>query len=239
MNKKLFKRSTFYTILRVNSPEKFHSFLINQSILEYQNTQKGNLGSILALGSSHVEAENLIKFPFKKILLTGINPPDEKIKKIMEEDKRLSYEIADMEKLPFNNSSFDLVFVKEALHHLPKPILGFYEMLRVSKKAVVFIEPHETMIGNILEKFGISSKYETNQKGNLKFRDNYVFRWKEKEIIKILTVYYLESGYKVVFTRCWMSNRFNMQYPLLISFSIFLDGSFHLSHSTAEIILLV
>jgi ubiquinone/menaquinone biosynthesis C-methylase UbiE len=45
------------------------------------------------------------------------------------------------EALSFADRSFDYVFCKESLHHFPRPILSLYEMLRVSCKAVVIIEP--------------------------------------------------------------------------------------------------
>ena len=41
------------------------------------------------------------------------------------------------------DSSFDFVLCKESYHHFPRPPIAFYEMLRVSKKAVVLIEPVE------------------------------------------------------------------------------------------------
>ena len=33
---------------------------------------------------------------------------------------------------------------------------------------------------------------------------------------RILNSYYLESGYKLIISRCWMSNRYNVNYPSLI-----------------------
>ena len=139
-------------ILQVNSPMGFHSFFVDTAIKTYiENLEKNtSLGNILTLGASHVEAESLTKFPFKKIILTGIIPPDKKTMDIIKKDKRVSYEIENMEALSYKSSSFDLVFVKEALHHVPRPILGLYEMLRVAKKAVIFIEPGETFIGKTL-----------------------------------------------------------------------------------------
>lgn len=141
-----------------------------------------------------------------------------------------------MESLSYKSSSFDLVFAKEAIHHVPRPIQAVYEMLRVTKKAIIFIEPCETFIGKILEKLNLSSKYETNQAGNLNLRDNYIYRWNRKEIIKILNSYYLESGYKVIFSNCWMSNRYNMKSPSsiktfntlgwLMSFTPYSEGNY-------------
>jgi SAM-dependent methyltransferase len=204
-------------VMEINSSENFHDFFFRISINNlFKSNPMQKFESVLAIGANHVEARNLIKFPFKKIVLSGISEPDVKTMEIIKKDKRVSYVKQNMEKLTFSNRSFDLVFVKEAIHHIPRPILALYEMLRVAKKGVIFIEPQESCLGNILDKLNLSSKYEKNQMGNTKFRDNFVYRWRRKEIIKLLNSYYLESGYKVNFTSCWMSNRFNMKSKFLI-----------------------
>ena len=217
MNKIIEKIPNLRDVLQVNSPRNFHEFFVKDSINNYMRRLDKNspLGDILMLGTSHIEAEGLVKYPFRKIVLSGIMPADKKTLEVIKKDKRVSYEIEDMESLSYKSSSFDLVFAKEAIHHVPRPVLAIYEMLRVAKKAIIFIEPHETFIGKILEKLNIASKYEKNQDGNLNFRDNYVYRWSQGEIIKILNSYYLESGYKVIFSNCWMSNRYNIKLPSL------------------------
>jgi ubiquinone/menaquinone biosynthesis C-methylase UbiE len=47
------------------------------------------------------------------------------------------------EKLSFNDNTFDYILCKETYHHFPRPFMAVYEMLRVSKKAVVIIEPQD------------------------------------------------------------------------------------------------
>jgi ubiquinone/menaquinone biosynthesis C-methylase UbiE len=48
------------------------------------------------------------------------------------------------EYLSFEDDSFDFAFAKESLHHLPRPAMGIYEMLRVARRAALFIEPMAT-----------------------------------------------------------------------------------------------
>lgn len=224
MNKIFSRRAPLPEILRVDSSRSFHTFFFENSINLYKEKLKlkKDSGSILALGANHIEAEELTKFPFTKIVLSGINPPNEKTREVVKKDKRVSYVKQDIEKISFKTQSFDLVFVKEALHHVPRPVQGLYEMLRVSKKAVILIEPQESFFGNILSFFNLDSKYEKNQIGNSKFRDNFVYRWDKKEIVKLLNSYYLESGYKVYFKNCWMSNQFNIKFKSMIKLFNFL-----------------
>lgn len=47
------------------------------------------------------------------------------------------------EALSFPDESFDLVYCKESYHHLPRPYLALYEMLRVCREAVVLTEPND------------------------------------------------------------------------------------------------
>ena len=51
--------------------------------------------------------------------------------------------LQNVEKISFNDNSFDYVCCKEAYHHFPRPPLGFYEMIRVAKKGVIVIEPND------------------------------------------------------------------------------------------------
>lgn len=61
--------------------------------------------------------------------------------------------VENAEQLSFADNSFEVVFCKEAFHHFPRPYIALYEMLRVSKKAVVMIEPAERLVLN-----GVKSK---------------------------------------------------------------------------------
>ncbi|MEW5894403.1 MAG: class I SAM-dependent methyltransferase, partial [Candidatus Omnitrophota bacterium] len=56
------------------------------------------------------------------------------------------YRKENAESLSFQDLQFDYVFCKESYHHFPRPMLALYEMLRVSKKAVVLIEPNDDYI---------------------------------------------------------------------------------------------
>jgi ubiquinone/menaquinone biosynthesis C-methylase UbiE len=58
----------------------------------------------------------------------------------------LEYLSVNAEKINCPDNSFDYILCKEALHHMPRPILAIYEMLRVARKGVIFIEPHDPLI---------------------------------------------------------------------------------------------
>lgn len=51
------------------------------------------------------------------------------------------FSVENAEDLSFEDEAFDVVFCKESYHHLPRAVVGLYEMLRVAKHAVILIEP--------------------------------------------------------------------------------------------------
>jgi SAM-dependent methyltransferase len=54
-----------------------------------------------------------------------------------------SYAIQNAEQLTYNDGAFDYILCKESYHHFPRPYAALYEMIRVAKKAIVIIEPHD------------------------------------------------------------------------------------------------
>lgn len=206
MNKVTVTRRNVYDIFMINTHEKFHEYLIRDSLNSLFKTQN-SIESILAVGADHKEALLFKEFPFKKIKITGFNTPYDRLQRLVADSDAISYEQQNMENLTLETASFDVVFCKEALHHLARPVLGLYEMLRVCEKAVVLIEPYDTLIGKIFEFLKISSLYEKKQDGNINSRDNFVFRWNKRYLAHLLNSYYLESGYTLDIKLGWMSSR--------------------------------
>lgn len=56
------------------------------------------------------------------------------------------YRVENAEAMTADDGSYDAVFCKEAFHHLPRPWVGLYEMLRVARKVVLLIEPRDWAI---------------------------------------------------------------------------------------------
>ena len=84
----------------------------------------------------------------------------------------------DAESLTYDSDTFDYGFVSNGLHHLRRPHMGLHELLRCSKRGVVFIESQDSMLLNIRRIFGVRAK-------DFEPAGNYVYRWKRREIEKI------------------------------------------------------
>lgn len=77
----------------------------------------------------------------------------------------------DAENLSFLDSSFDYCVIKESLHHLPRPYMCIYEMLRVARRGIILIEPN----GDHCYKIG-NEQYESS--------GNYKYQFTLKELIQ-------------------------------------------------------
>jgi len=190
----------------------FHDYGIEHAIGRYRllrDEQGLGLGTVLSIGSTHREARRFVAHPFDEICLTGILDSDERLREIASADPRVRYEKQNCEHLGYASGSFDLVFCKESLHHLARPVQGLYEILRVCRGAALVLEPYDSQLNGLLRRLGLSTVYESNQLGNLDLRDNFVSRFSRKELEFLLKSLYLESGSSLELTLGWLSSRFN------------------------------
>ena len=116
--------------------------------------------------------------------------------KIAAENKLISnFQYANAEELPFENDRFDFSFCKQSYHHFPRPFIAVYEMLRVSKKAVMLVEPADWLpspfllrtlqkIKRKLKKL-IGLKNPHHEEGSFEKVGNYIYTISEREIEKM------------------------------------------------------
>jgi len=94
------------------------------------------------------------------------------------------------------DNAYDLIVVQDGLHHLPRPVTGFTEMLRIANKGIIVIEPYDSAIGNL-----IGTEWEVH--GN---STNYVFRWNKKLINQTVKSYLLKNYRTIKVIRFWDHN---------------------------------
>lgn len=82
------------------------------------------------------------------------------------------------EKLSFKDASFDWGAVKAGLHHLPRPMLGLYELLRVARHGIILMEGHDGLALRKIRRFWFSER-DWEESGN------YVYRFTQREIEKV------------------------------------------------------
>jgi ubiquinone/menaquinone biosynthesis C-methylase UbiE len=99
-----------------------------------------------------------------------------------------AYAVENAECLSLEDNAVDFVLCKEALHHFPRPPVGFYEMLRVARNAVVLIEPVEAAWRPLssLKTFA-KSVLRGDSDGQFEPSGNFVYRLSVREVFKMLT----------------------------------------------------
>ena len=229
-------------LLAIHDWDSFHQYLIVDALTTYANarTQAGlGLGSVLAVGANAHEASEFGAFPFESIVLAGIDDPDAATSAIIAEDPRFGYRHENGECMDLPSGTFDLTFCKEAAHHFARPVAGFYELLRLSRYAVVLIEPYDTAVGRLFERLGMASVSEVLQAEDEVTRDsiqlrcmnlgrnsNYVYRWNRRQLEMLLSSYYVDSGWSLDLKIGWMTGRLNCDSRAFVRAAATIAGRF-------------
>ena len=125
-----------------------------------------------------------------KVISTDL---DTSLLKIAAENNLITnFQYANAENLPFEEAKFDFSFCKQSYHHFPRPIIAVYEMLRVSKKAVMLVEPADWLpspfvlktLQKLKRKFKqlIGIKNPHHEEGSFEPVGNYIYTISEREI---------------------------------------------------------
>ena len=101
---------------------------------------------------------------------------------------------SDLRDLTFKDRSFDYTITNATIHHIDLPHKAITELYRVAIKGVLVIESTDSLIMRLAtkiklaEEFEVSSVNEDKNTGGLLDTaiPNYVYRWTEKEILKLL-----------------------------------------------------
>lgn len=122
-----------------------------------------------------LEGTVLCDMGFRDVTVSDISP--EGVRSATERDPRLQGMVLNAQDTGLEDESYDWVIVQAGLHHLPQPVAGYAEMLRLARRGVIFLEPHDSLVGR---RFGLS------------WEDvgNFVFRW-DRRLLEQVTYSYL------------------------------------------------
>jgi ubiquinone/menaquinone biosynthesis C-methylase UbiE len=118
---------------------------MHDCILPLVNAVKGSYWLTIGDGRTGTDAQYLIKHGCSAL------PTDISDIMLAEAKKRgviPDYRRENAEALSFADKTFDYVLCKESYHHFPRPMIAFYEMLRVARRAIVLIEPDDQYLNN-------------------------------------------------------------------------------------------
>lgn len=146
--------------------------------------------SVLVVAGSNVDYEVLRAAGLGDVTISNL---DERMAGDEFRPYRWSFE--DAEQLSFGDDTFDACLVHQGLHHCRSPHRALLEMYRVARRGIVVFEPQETSITRLGVRLGLGQEYEhaAVRDHGLRFGGvqnsavpNYVYRWTEREIRKVL-----------------------------------------------------
>ena len=119
--------------------------------------------------------------------------------------------------IKIDDSSYDYCVAHACIHHSSKPHLAVLELYRVSTKGALIIEARDSILSRLACYYKISEEYELSavkknkSSGGVDNSDipNYVFRWTEREVSKLMKSYkpeidhkiYYDYGFNIKFTK--------------------------------------
>lgn len=106
---------------------------------------------ILDVGCGTGIAYEVISNEFNSFGYVGIDLSDDMISVGRSRYPGATLNVMDCEKLKFKDSSFDIVFARSILHHVPHPDIAASEMIRVVKKdgMIIVSEPHRNFMTSL------------------------------------------------------------------------------------------
>jgi SAM-dependent methyltransferase len=137
--------------------------------------------AVLVLGAASDDVQILEKAGFCNLTLSNVNRNEEAIQ-------------LNAESLDLPDGSYDLVVAHSTLHHCRCPYKALAEMLRVSRKWVVFFEPNDSFAARISVFMGLTEAYEVRAvidnryvRGGSMDTDvpNFIHRWTPRELAKV------------------------------------------------------
>lgn len=159
-----------------------HGFVSHDSTILTLCSGEGMEGSILCdLGFNNVTVSDL---------------SEQGVHAALQRDSRLNALVLNAQQVHLADGSYDVVLVQDGLHHLPSPVQGFTEMLRLARQGVIFLEPHESLVGRI-----IGTKWEKNGTAI-----NYVFRWDKTIVEKVASSYLGPNAFQNISFSFWHHN---------------------------------
>ena len=147
-----YKKHKEHLVEAINSKNKFdYTWLENNTYDTWRHKRMYGLidvlvnkkDSWLTVGDGRYGSDPhyLIKCGAKNVTSSDISAGQLKIAK---KDKFISkYKEVNAETINLKDNSVDYIYCKESFHHFPRPFIALYEMIRVSKKGVIFLEPND------------------------------------------------------------------------------------------------
>ncbi len=172
------------------SREKFYINQINKYI-------KKKNSKILVLGAGKLDNQIFNKLDYTNVTFTNIENSEE---------ENLNY-FSNIHDIKLNDNSYDYCVAHACIHHSSKPHLAILELYRVCSEGSLIIEANDSLLSRLACRLGLSEEYELSAVKKNKTTGgvdntnipNYVYRWTEREILKLMKSYRPDVKHKIKF----------------------------------------
>ena len=153
-----------FEIARPHGTTALYRWLVSEKLqrsVEALRTVSSAATALSVCGGSGMEAEFLARRG-ARVVLADISLGA--VERALERARRFGFEltgvVADAERLPFSDDSFDLAYVHDGLHHLERPYAALAEMARVARRAVSVNEPARALVTGLAVRLRLSDVEE-------------------------------------------------------------------------------
>ena len=170
--------------------KKFYSNMVLKFI-------KSKNSSILVLGAGNLDREIFESLEYKNVTFSNIENSEEKSLNLFE----------NLHQIKLKDNSYEYCVAHACIHHSSKPHLAILELFRVCSKGSLIVEANDSYLSRVACKFGFSEEYELSAVKKNKTTGgvdnthipNHVYRWTEREIIKLMKSFRPDLKHKIFF----------------------------------------
>jgi SAM-dependent methyltransferase len=173
------------------------------------------LSDVLVVGGSAEDGRTLHRIGFTRITLSNLLDHPRPSEQADLDDAGMRTVRVDAEAMELADNSYDLVLAHEVLHHCRSPHKALLEMLRVSRKYVILLEPNNSLAMRLLLRLRFSFPYELPaviasgfQTGGVRDSSipNYIYRWNAVDVYQTTASYLAESEFDLYTQGYWDFN---------------------------------
>ncbi|WP_440613969.1 methyltransferase domain-containing protein [Candidatus Pelagibacter sp. HIMB1748] len=158
---------------------------------------KNKNAKILVLGAGKLDQDIFKNLNYKNVKFTNIENSKE---------DNLDH-FNNLHDIKLNDNSYDYCVAHACIHHSSKPHLAILELFRVCSEGSLIIEANDSLLSRLSCKLGFSEEYELSAikkniiSGGVDNTNipNYVYRWTEREVIKLMKSFRPELKHKIFF----------------------------------------
>lgn len=166
---------------------------------------------VLVVGGTQNDATFLRSCGFSRITLSNISgAPD-----VSDGRNDLPVVVVDAEDIQLPDNSYDIVFFHEVIHHCRSPHRALCEMLRVSRRHVLMMEPNDSAFMRLLRRMRFSFPYEIFAVVNNDYVcggvrnsqiPNFILRWNAWEVHQLTSAFLPEYTLRIHADPYWDFN---------------------------------